>query len=167
MFNEPTDVAASSTYVYVADMLNHRIRRISTANGWTTTLAGSGSGAFRDGTGAAASFNRPRGVALSTDGLTLYVADERNARIRQIVISSGVVSTLAGSGVVGFADGTGTSASFRLPLMVAASATTLFVTDGPDHRIGAVVLSSGVVTTLAGSGLIGSSDGTATAASVG
>ena len=107
MFNEPTDVAASSTYVYVADMLNHRIRRISTANGWTTTLAGSGSGAFRDGTGAAASFNRPRGVALSTDGLTLYVADERNARIRQIVISSGVVSTLAGSGVVGFADGTG------------------------------------------------------------
>lgn len=80
--------------MYVADVYNHRIRKI-TAAGVVTTFA-SGTGGFLEGTGTAARFNNPRGVAIDSAG-NLYVADAFNHRIRKIT-SAGVVSTLAGSG---------------------------------------------------------------------
>ena len=73
-----------------------------------------------DGTGTAASFNLPTGVAVSSDGMTVYVADYSNHRIRKIDTSDGETTTLAGS-VQGFADGTGTAASFSYPAGVAVS----------------------------------------------
>ena len=63
-----------------------------------STLAGSGSNAFADATGTAASFNEPKGVAISPDGATLYVADALNHGVRVVDVATRVVTTLAGSG---------------------------------------------------------------------
>ncbi|EOD36757.1 hypothetical protein EMIHUDRAFT_200958 [Emiliania huxleyi CCMP1516] len=165
-FNGPASVAVSSDggTVYVADFFNNRIRKIDTSDGETTTLAGSTSGSA-DGTGTAASFNQPFGVAVSPDGGTVYVADYWNYRIRKIDTSGGETTTLAGS-TSGFADGTGTAASFKEPYGVAVSPDggTLYVADPENHRIRKIDTSDGETTTLAGS-TSGSADGTGTAAS--
>ncbi|MEZ7973881.1 MAG: Ig-like domain-containing protein, partial [SAR324 cluster bacterium] len=125
-----------------------------------TTFAGSSSGST-DATGTSASFSSPYGI--TTDGTNLYVVDYGNNRIRQIVISTGVVTTLAGSSS-GSTDATGTSASFNTPLDITTDGTNLYVADYGNHRIRQIVISTGVVTTLAGSSS-GSTDATGTSAS--
>jgi len=133
-FSWPYGVAVDSAgNVYVADRSNERIRKI-TPSGVVSTLAGSGNWGFADGTGTAARFNYPTGVAVDSAG-NVYVADEWNHRIRKIT-PSGVVSTLAGSGTWGSADGTGTAAKFRSPRGVAVdSAGNVYVADSDNHRI--------------------------------
>ena len=160
-FNAPFNVAVdSSGTIYVADTFNYRIRKITSA-GAVTTLAGSTYG-FADGTGAAAQFSAPTGVAVDSSG-TVYVADFFNNRIRKIT-SAGVVTTLAGSGTEGFADGTGVAAQFYRPYGVAVdSSGTVYVADSSNHRIRKVT-SAGAVTTLAGSGTAGYPEGTGSAA---
>lgn len=161
-FNAPMGVAVdTSGNVYVADFFNNRIRKLTPA-GVVTTLAGSGTATFADGTGTAAGFNYPAGVAVDAAG-NVYVADTNNHRIRQIT-PAGVVTTLAGS-VAGYADGTGTAASFLHPSGVAVDASgTVHVADTSNHRIRKVT-AAGVVTTVAGSGSAAYADGTGTAAS--
>ncbi|GHU01046.1 hypothetical protein FACS1894147_00150 [Spirochaetia bacterium] len=161
-FDDPYGVAVDNTgNVYVADSNNHRIRKIS-PSGVVTTLAGSGASGWADGTGTAAQFNGPVGVAVDNAG-NVYVADRGNHRIRKIS-PSGVVTTLAGSGASGYANGTGTAAQFRLPRRVAVdNAGTVYVTDPGNSRI-RKISPGGVVTTLAGDGTYGYADGTGTAA---
>lgn len=115
-----------------------------------TTLAGNpGSVGSADGTGGLARFNTPRGVA--TDGTNVYVADTNNHTIRQIVIATGVVTTLAGTvGLAGSMDGTGTAARFDNPSDVDTDGTNVFVADRANGMIRKIVLSSGVVTTPIG-----------------
>jgi type IX secretion system substrate protein/NHL repeat-containing protein len=160
-FASPAGVAVDdSGTVYIADTYNNRIRKI-TAGGVVTTLAGSGTAGFADGTGTAAQFNIPAGVAVDGAG-TVYVADLLNHRIRKIT-SAGEVTTLAGSGTAGFADGSGTTAQFDQPTDVAVDASgTVYVADLYNHRIRKITV-GGEVTTLAGS-TAGFADGTGTAA---
>src|SRR5512143_3454369 len=134
--------------------------------GVVTTLAGSaGVPGSTDGTGTAATFHTPYGIA--TDGTSLFVADTGNNTIRKIDIASGVVTTLAGSaGVTGSTNGTGAGASFNHPAGITIDGTILYVADTGNDIIRKVVISSGVVTTLAGiAGNPGSFDATGTAAS--
>ena len=107
-----------------------------------------------------ASFNYPRGI--TTDGTNLYVADYDNHRIRRIVISTGVVTTLAGSSE-GSTDATGTSARFYRPSGITTDGTNLYVADMYNHRIRKIVIDNGTVTTLAGSSS-GFADATGTSA---
>jgi len=163
-FNTPKGLAVlPNGTIVVADYTNNRIRLVTPA-GVVTTLAGSGTGTFADGTGAAASFYYPAGIAVLSDG-TIVVADASNHRIR-LVTPLGVVTTLAGSGSPNFADGTGTAASFKSPNEVAVLPNgTIVVADQNNHRIRLVTYPGGVVTTLAGSGTGTFADGTGTAAS--
>ncbi|MGI4864361.1 MAG: hypothetical protein ACRYFZ_10605 [Janthinobacterium lividum] len=134
--NSPIGVAVDAAgTVYVADQSNNTIRKITPA-GVASTLAGSaGSSGSADGTGAAARFYFPNGVALDAAG-TVYVADTFNHTIRRVT-PAGVVSTLAGSaGSTGSADGTGTSARFNYPNGVAVDAAgTVYVADANNHTI--------------------------------
>ena len=127
-----------------------------------TTLAGTGSAGSTNGTGTEASFYRP--YAITTDGTKLYISDSVNHLIRQIVISTGEVTTLAGTGSAGSTNGTGTAASFNLPKGITTDGTNLYLADFSNHLIRQIVISTGVVTTLAGSGTAGSEDGTGTQA---
>ena len=102
---------------------------------------------------------------ITTDGTNLYVADTDNHRIRKIVISTGVVTTLAGNSSSGSTDATGTSASFNEPRGITTDGTNLYVSDSGNYRIRKIVISTGVVITLAGSSTYGSTDATGTSAS--
>ena len=155
-FFSPKGVAVdTSGNVYVADYMNSRIRKITPA-GVVTTLAGNFAG-FADGANAAARFHYPYGVAVDASG-NVYVADAKNHRIRKIT-SAGVVTTLAGSGVPGFADGDGTVAQFNIPLDVAVDVSgNVYVADSENNRIRKIT-SAGMVTTFAGSGAWSFADG--------
>jgi sugar lactone lactonase YvrE len=160
-FYSPHDVAVDSEgIVYVADMSNHRIRKITTPEG-VSTLAGSTRG-YADGNGTAAKFDYPYGVAVNSEG-TVYVADGSNHRIRKIT-PGGVVTTLAGSGTYGFANGNGTAAKFYSPYGVAVdSAGKVYVADANNHRIRKIT-PDGVDTSREGCGSWGYADGTGRAA---
>jgi sugar lactone lactonase YvrE len=164
-FNHPSGVAVDSGgTVYVADSVNHTLRRV-TAAGVVTTLAGNaGSSGAADGTGSAARFNYPVGVRVDASG-TIYVADNGNSAIRR-VSSSGAVTTFAGAHPSpGSADRTGGAASFSTHYGIAADAAgNIYVADFDNSTI-RKIMPGGAVTTLAGSpGMTGSADGTGSAA---
>lgn len=163
-FNYPYGVAADSAgNVYVTDHGNSTIRKITSA-GVVTTLAGTpGVIGNANATGAAASFNQPDGIATDSAG-NVYVADTLNRLIRKIT-PSGVVTTLAGSGSWGSADGFGVAASFKWPSGVATDASgNLYVADFLAHTIRKIT-PAGMVTTFAGTdGVSGSTDGIGAAA---
>jgi streptogramin lyase len=149
-FNGPYGVAVDgSGNVFVADRDNNNIRKI-TPNGAVTTLAGSAdSSGSADGTGAAARFNWPGGVAVDGAG-NVFVADTDNNTIRKVT-PSGVVTTLAGSAdSSGSADGTGAAARFNGPNGVAVDgAGNVFVADSGNNAI-RKISTLGVVTTIVG-----------------
>ncbi len=160
-FAGPAGAAIIGDELFLADTDNHTIRKV-TAAGVVTTIAGSASvpGSI-DGSGTAARFLFPGGIAaLAGD---LYVADSQNHTIRKVTVA-GLVTTIAGNpGSTGSADGTGTSARFNNPQGIVALGGDLYVTDTGNHTIRKVT-TTGDVTTLAGSpGTPGSTDGTATA----
>ena len=158
-FNSPTGVAVdTSGKVYVADAANDAIRRID-LYGNVTTFAGGNRG-FSDGQGTNARFFHPTGVALDISG-NLYVADAANGAIRKID-SYGNVTTVAGNGTGGFSNGRGTNATFAGPAGVAVDTSgNVFVTDYFNNAIRKID-TNGNVTTVAGNGNFGLTNGNGT-----
>jgi len=163
-FSTPEGVAVDAAgNVYVADTINETIRQITPA-GVVSTLAGlAGVGGSADGTGSAARFSGPFGVAADAAG-NVYVADTFNQTIRKVT-PAGVVTTLAGqAGSAGSTDGTGSAARFSTPRRVAADAVGNVYVAELNHVIRKIT-PAGVVSTLAGlAGAVGSADGTGSAA---
>jgi hypothetical protein len=154
-----------SGHLFVADSGNFTIRKIDLASGAVTTIAGSpGSSGTTDGTGNAARFLTPLGLALDQEG-NLFVADANT--IRRVVVATGAVTTIAGSPETwGSTDGTGSAARFSGPAGMAVDGSgNLFVADTNNHTIRKVVIATASVTTLAGSARNnGNADGTGAAA---
>ncbi|MEO5993724.1 MAG: NHL repeat-containing protein, partial [Arthrobacter sp.] len=160
-FDYPSGVAVDSAgNVYVADAGNATIRQISPSGAVTTPAGSAGSVGSVDGTGSAARFNYPSGLAVDGSG-NLYVAEVGNSTLRKIT-PAWQVTTLAGTaGNRGSADGTGSSATFNSPSGLAVDgAGNVYVADTGNHLIRKVT-GAGVVTTLAGTaGINGVNDGT-------
>ena len=116
----------------------NRMRKI-TPDGTVTILAGTGQPGYRDGAAAEAQFDIPTGVAVDQAG-NVYVADTGNHRIRKIG-TDGMVTTLAGSGTPGYADGLAAQAQFWYPVDVAVAPDgALYVADWKNHRIRKITL---------------------------
>ncbi|MFZ6870689.1 DUF4214 domain-containing protein [Undibacterium sp. Di27W] len=149
--------------VFVADSGNHSIRKVTPA-GLVTTVAGNGLAGYQDGPALTARFYFPSGVAIDSKG-NLYIAEL--TRVRKIS-TDGVVSTLAGNGMAGFADGVGVNASFDMESvgMAVDSLDNVYVSDRRNRRVRKIT-PTGNVTTFAGSGVNGMQDGDAATASFG
>jgi DNA-binding beta-propeller fold protein YncE len=155
-FNEPMGVVvAANGDIFVSDCRNHAIRVI-TPQGAVRTLCGNGQAGFADAQGVHARFNEPCGLALDAEE-NLLVADCGNNAIRRVTMA-GAVSTVAGNGEKGFADGAGATARFNSPEdLVVDGEGVIVVADIYNHRLRKIV--GGQVTTLAGSSEPGTADG--------
>ncbi len=153
---DPVAVAADpSGGFYISDYLGHRIRRVS-PGGYISTLAGNGTAGFADnGAAGAGQLNRPRGLALDRHG-SLYIADSGNHRVRRIS-TQGIITTVAGTGVRGYAGDGGPAplAQLDTPAAVCVDAGGgLYIAEHGNHVIRHVTPAGGIVT-VAGSGLRG------------
>src|SRR5581483_3991968 len=157
-FNFPSGIASDGAgNLYIADQQNFTIRKLVLASGAVTTLAGAaGMRGADDGFGAAARFTAPEGIASDGAG-HLFITD--SDEIRQVVIATGAVTTLAGSDQQGAMDGVGPNAQFTRPTgIVGDGAGQLYVADASTVR--KVVVQTAAVTTIAGTaGTYGSADG--------
>jgi hypothetical protein len=158
-FLYPYGVAVDAAgVVYVADTFNHLIRRVQ-SGGVVTTLAGlAGARGLIDGLGAAARFNYPFGLAAEPGGI-VHVADSFNHAVRRVDVA-GSVSTLAGNGGAGSADGVGGAAQFQQPSGIAVDGSGyVFVADTYNSTIRGIA-PGGAVSTLAGlAANVGATDG--------
>jgi len=153
-FNPVGIYADSAGLVYITDTTNHTIRLIY-PDGYVTSIAGSGSYGFLDGSAGIARFAAPRGLVGDSSG-NIYVADQGNNRLRKIALSR-TVATFAGTGGSGATNGAAASATFNVPFGIAIDGASVYVADLGGHDIRKI--SGGQVTTYAGSSQ-GSADGT-------
>ena len=137
MFNAPWAIALGADgNFYVGDYLNNRVRKITPA-GDVTTLAGSGSSISTDGTGTAAGFNSAAGITAAADG-SLFVTEHSGHRVRKVTLG-GVVTTVAGTGTGGGADGQAATATFFTPSGIAAHPNgSLIVVENGGNRVRAI-----------------------------
>jgi len=162
-FNIPRGIVfqASSGNIIVADSQNNRIVQLNSA-GTIVSIIGQTSGGLVNATGTAAKFSYPQGVVLDSSG-NLFVADTQNHAIRKVT-PAGVVTTYAGTGIIGYADGSALSAQFKSPgALTIATDGTIYVSDSGNNRIRKIA-TDGTVTTIAGSGVAGFADGNGTEA---
>jgi sugar lactone lactonase YvrE len=141
--------------LFIADLMNSRIRKVTTS-GVITTVAGGGTAGLGDGgLATSARLNYPTGVAVDSDG-TLFIADSVNSRIRKVT-PAGVISTIAGDGTAGFRGDGGPANLSRLniPLSIATDGTGgLFITDAGNSRVRKLT-AGGQIVTVAGNGVSG------------
>ena len=156
-FNQPFLCASDDRGgLYVADALNHCLRYIDTRTGICTTVVGTGKKGYSGDGGPAtqATLNEPYAVVLDKQQ-NLYIVDRLNAVIRRVDARSGVITTLAGTGVKGFAGdgGPATRAQFREPNDCFLDGHDgLLVADVIDWRVRRIDLGTGIITTFAGAG---------------
>ena len=159
-FNQPAGIVLdASGNLFVTDAINSVIKKID-PNRVVSIFAGNYEGHSDDGSGSTAGFLVPKGIAIDAAG-NFYVSEEGGHKIRKVT-SSGVISTIAGSGTGGTADGTGAAAQFRNPWGISVDSDgNIFVSD-LDHHLIRKVTSDGVVSTIAGNGSAGNTNGTGT-----
>ena len=138
-FNFPNGIAldSSNRNIYVTDSSNNVIRLINTGTGIVSTIAGTGSYGYLDGPASSAKFNFPNGIALDSSSGNIYVADSGNKVIRLINATTGMVSTFAGNGTLGFSNGPALQAEFNFPFFVTfdPSNGNVIVSDTSNNRI--------------------------------
>jgi sugar lactone lactonase YvrE len=153
--------------LYIADTHNHRIRKLNLTSGIITTIAGTTPGFSGDNALAtAAQLDLPTALALDAAG-NLYLADTGNHRIRKIVATTGIITAIAGTGTQGFSGDTGPaiSATIDSPTGLALdAANNLYLADTHNHRIRKITATTGIITTIAGTGASGFSGDTTAAA---
>ena len=157
--------------LYVAETANHVIRKID-RSGNLTTIAGTGTQGFGGdgGPATAAQLDSPQGLALDANQ-NLYIADTHNHRIRKLSLTTGIINTVAGTGIAGFAGdhASATAAQLNLPTALALDAQqNLYLADTASHRVRKIDAVTGLITTVAGDGTQGfaGDNGLATAASI-
>jgi sugar lactone lactonase YvrE len=149
-FDSPYGLAVDAgNNIYVADFSNNRIRKIAASNGAVTTVAGNGTAGLVDGSASTAQFGGPIGLILDGNG-DLIVSDYSKHAIRKITLATGAVSTIAGNGSSGYADGTGSAARFNSPVQGALDAEGNYLIPDRGNRCIRKVTPAGVVTTIAG-----------------
>ena len=153
-FNQPGGVAVDgSGNLYIADYRNSAIRKVAAATGRITTIAGNGAPGYSGDGGLATSARLayPRGVAVDGSG-NLYIADADNNMVRAVAAVTGIITTVAGSGTMGYSDdgGPAVDAQLVLPLGVAVDGSgNLYIAESV--RIRKVAAATGIITTVAGS----------------
>jgi trimeric autotransporter adhesin len=166
-FANPTDVAVDNAgNVYVCDYQNSRIRRVNAATGIITTIAGSGTAGYSgdDNLAILASLQEPVGILIDNGG-NLIIADTYNQRIRKVDAVTGFITTIAGTGEAGFADGPSNQAKLNVPQGLAEDANgNLYFSEYQNRRVRK--LANSTVTTIAGNGGYFGDGGLATKASL-
>ena len=153
----PNGVAVDTLYVYISDQYNNKIRLVTKSTGIITTYAGTGTyGSIGDGGAAiSAQFASPYGIAL--DSLYVYIADTFNNRIRLVTKSTGIITTFAGTGIYGSSGDSGPATVAQLygPQGIAVDNLYVYIVDSGNNKIRLVTKSTGIITTLAGTGTAG------------
>ena len=154
--------------LFVADTNHHRVLTVQLSTGRVVQAFGNGRTGLRDGAAGQATFWNPQGLALSENGLTLYVADTDNHAVRQIDLSSGEVTTLVGTGTQARqyppAPGQAPAVELSSPWDLALDGQTLYIAMAGSHQIWQIDLASGLTQAFAGSGREGTLDGPRAAA---
>ena len=157
--NEPAAVAVDSAgNLYIADSGNNRIRKVTAGSAIITTVVGNGTAGYSGDNGPATSaeLNKPAAVAVDSSG-NLYIADSGNNRIRKVVSSSSIITTVAGNGTAGYsgANGPATSAELDDPTGIAIDGAGDIYFIDTAHNVARMVNTAGIVTTVAGNGTSG------------
>jgi sugar lactone lactonase YvrE len=157
---EPVGLAVDAAgHLYLAERSGHRVRRVDAATGFITTVAGTGVAGF-NGNGilaTAAQLNAPAAI-IADEGGHLFIADTGNNRVRRISAATGLISTVAGTGVPGFAgdDGAATAARLSTPTGIRLDESGhLFIADSGNDRVRRVDSETGLISTIAGNGTAG------------
>src|SRR5205807_2705067 len=140
--------------LFIADTFNERIRRVDATTGIITTAAGNGTAGFSGDGGPATSAElfTPVGIAVDSSG-NLFIAEGNNNRIRRVDAATGIITTVAGNGILGFSGdgGPATSAELFLPSGLAVDRVgNLFIADTGNERIQIGRASSRLRVTVAG-----------------
>lgn len=158
-YNAPYGLAFDGSHtLYIADALNHAIRKIDITTGIVSTILGNGVAGFVDGNATQARLNTPAGIYYKNG--FLYITDNLNNAIRKLDITTNILTTIAGTGAGGYLDGPALSATFFQPKsLVVDDSGTVFVADYENHVIRQI--KNGIVSTYAGTGVAGFINGSA------
>ncbi|GGA80311.1 hypothetical protein GCM10011507_34450 [Edaphobacter acidisoli] len=157
---DPQGIALdASGNIYFADSNNNVVREINASTGIITTIAGNGAATYAGdgGPATAASIHYPVGVAIDSAS-NIYIAEQYSDRIREVTASTGIISTIAGNGTLGYTGdgGAATSATLSMPSGVTFDTSgNMYIADNGNSVVRAVKASSGIILTVAGNGLIG------------
>jgi sugar lactone lactonase YvrE len=156
LLNFPTAIAVDQDgHLYIADTMNHRVRRVDARTGLISTLAGVGQPRFSGDGGPSVNAGLNEPAALAVHGTRVYIADQSNNRVRMIDVATEIITTVAGTGSAGY-NGDGmpaAEASLAGPSGLAVGADgTLYIADTFNGRIRGVDPTTGIISTVVGDG---------------